>query len=129
MPLRAIGLGTATYTNGLLVGEVIPVLSMLPVVVPLLQGSWRLALAFWALPVALTAWLVYARAPRFPDPYLAARGGVGAPGLTFPIKLNQRVRHRDVPLVTHISNQHLPVAPTRRLFRRYCGIVPRLDPR
>lgn len=74
MPMHAIGLGTATYTNGLLVGEVIPVILTLPVVVPLANGSWRLALALWAVPVALTAWLVHARAPRFPDPFLAARG-------------------------------------------------------
>jgi CP family cyanate transporter-like MFS transporter len=74
MPLRFIGLGTATYTNGLLVGEVIPVLITLPLILPLLDGSWRAALAIWAIPVALTAWLVHARAPRFPDPYLAIKG-------------------------------------------------------
>ena len=74
MPLHAIGLGTATYTNGLLVGEVIPVLVTLPMVLPLVGGSWRAALAVWAIPVALTAWLVYARAPRFPDPFLAQKG-------------------------------------------------------
>jgi CP family cyanate transporter-like MFS transporter len=74
LPREAIGLGTATYTNGLLVGEVIPVLVTLPLVLPLLGGSWRAALAAWAVPVALTAWLVYARAPRFPDPFLADKG-------------------------------------------------------
>jgi CP family cyanate transporter-like MFS transporter len=74
LPRRAIGLGTATYTNGLLMGEVIPVVLTLPLVLPLLAGSWRAALAAWAVPVLLTAWLVHARAPRFPDPFLAARG-------------------------------------------------------
>jgi CP family cyanate transporter-like MFS transporter len=74
MPLTHIGLGTAVYTNGLLVGEVIPVMLTLPVVVPIMGGSWRGALAIWALPVALTALLVYLRAPRFPDPYLAQKG-------------------------------------------------------
>lgn len=73
MPSR-IGLGTATYTNGLLVGEVIPVVLMLPVVLPLTGGSWRAALAVWAVPVAAIALLVHARAPRFPDPFLASRG-------------------------------------------------------
>jgi CP family cyanate transporter-like MFS transporter len=39
LPLKDIGLGTAIYTNGLLVGEVIPVVLTLPVVVPLMGGS------------------------------------------------------------------------------------------
>jgi CP family cyanate transporter-like MFS transporter len=74
LPRRAIGLGIATYTNGLLMGEVIPVVLTLPLVLPLFDGSWRAALAVWALPVLATAWLVHARAPRFADPFLAARG-------------------------------------------------------
>jgi CP family cyanate transporter-like MFS transporter len=74
LPLRDIGLGTAIYTNGLLVGEVIPVVLTLPVVVPALGGGWRAALAFWAVPTALIAWAVYAFAPRFADPFQAARG-------------------------------------------------------
>lgn len=73
MPSSHIGLGTATYTNGLLVGEVIPVLVMLPVVMPLANGSWRMALAVWAIPVALTALFVQRAAPRFPDPFLASK--------------------------------------------------------
>jgi CP family cyanate transporter-like MFS transporter len=71
LPRERIGLGTATYTNGLLVGEVIPVLVTLPLVLPLLHDSWRGALAVWAIPVAVIAWLVHARAPRIPDPHLA----------------------------------------------------------
>ncbi|MBS0327601.1 MAG: MFS transporter [Proteobacteria bacterium] len=73
MPQGTIGLGTATYTNGLLVGEVIPVLVMLPLVMPLMNGSWRGALAVWAIPVALTALFVQRAAPRFPDPFVALR--------------------------------------------------------
>ncbi|HEX7329820.1 MAG TPA: MFS transporter [Casimicrobiaceae bacterium] len=73
MPPAHIGLGTATYTNGLLVGEVIPVLLMLPVIMPLMGMSWRAALAVWAIPVALTALFVHRAAPRFPDPFVALR--------------------------------------------------------
>ena len=73
LPLRDIGLGTAVYTNGLLVGEVIPVVLTLPVVVPLMGGGWRATLAVWAIPVLLIAIAVYAYAPRFADPYRAAR--------------------------------------------------------
>ncbi|MDE2359482.1 MAG: MFS transporter [Betaproteobacteria bacterium] len=74
MPLSHVALGTAIYTNGLLVGEVIPVLLMLPVVLPLTGGSWRIALALWAIPIALIALFVHLRAPRFPDPFLAMKG-------------------------------------------------------
>src|SRR5215467_10671704 len=48
MPDR-IGFGTAVYANGLLVGEILPVALTLPVVLPLLSGSWRLGFAVWAL--------------------------------------------------------------------------------
>lgn len=59
-----IGLGTAVYTNGLLVGEVFAVLLTIPVVLPLVGGSWRLSLVAWSLPIALIAFAVYAFAPR-----------------------------------------------------------------
>jgi MFS transporter, CP family, cyanate transporter len=55
---RRIGLATASYSNGLLVGEMVAAGLMLPVVLPLLGGSWELGLAFWSLPVAATALLV-----------------------------------------------------------------------
>jgi len=72
--LRDIGLGTAIYTNGLLVGEVIPVVLTLPVVLPAAGGSWRGALAAWAIAAGLIAWAVFAYAPRFADPYRALKG-------------------------------------------------------
>ncbi len=50
-----IGFTTAVYTNGLLVGEVLPVALSIPLVLPLVQGSWRLNFVVWALPVLLTA--------------------------------------------------------------------------
>src|SRR4051794_21905841 len=53
-----IGFGTAVFTNGLLVGEILPVALTLPLVVPVVGGSWRLALVFWAIPVLLIAAVV-----------------------------------------------------------------------
>lgn len=63
MPHR-IGFATAIYTNGLLMSETIVVALTLPVVLPWLGGSWRLSIAFWALPVLAIAILVAALAPR-----------------------------------------------------------------
>jgi MFS transporter, CP family, cyanate transporter len=74
LSLKDIGLGTAIYTNGLLVGEVIPVVLTLPVVLPLLGGGWRATLAAWAIPTALITLAVWRYAPRFEDPFRALRG-------------------------------------------------------
>ena len=49
--------GTAVYTNGLILGEIIPVATMLPLLLPLLSG-WRTALGIWSLPLLLTSVLV-----------------------------------------------------------------------
>src|SRR5215472_362380 len=59
-----IGFGTALYTNGLLVGEVIPVWLTIPLVLPLVAQSWRLAFVAWAIPCAAIALALLAFAPR-----------------------------------------------------------------
>jgi CP family cyanate transporter-like MFS transporter len=59
-----IAFATAVYTNGLLIGELVPVASMLPLVLPLVGGSWQWGFAFWSAPVALIAVAVAALAPR-----------------------------------------------------------------
>jgi len=64
-PLR-IGFCTALYTNGLLVGEVMSSGLTLPVVLPLLGGSWRLSFLFWSLPAFLVA-LAFIATPRERD--------------------------------------------------------------
>jgi CP family cyanate transporter-like MFS transporter len=59
-----IGLGTAIYTNGLLVGEIIPVLLTIPYVLPSVGGDWRISLLAWSAPIALIAVAIYVGAPR-----------------------------------------------------------------
>jgi len=59
-----IGFATAVYTNGLLIGEVIPVALMLPLVLPLVGGSWQWGFVIWSVPVAIIALVVMALAPR-----------------------------------------------------------------
>jgi MFS transporter, CP family, cyanate transporter len=58
-----IGLGTGIYTNGLLVGEILPV-ALFPILFQLLGQSWRATFVFWAVPIAAIALLVLAIAPR-----------------------------------------------------------------
>jgi CP family cyanate transporter-like MFS transporter len=60
-----IGFATAVYTNGLLIGELLPVSLMLPLVMPL-TGGWQWGFAFWSIPVAVIATLVIALAPQAP---------------------------------------------------------------
>jgi CP family cyanate transporter-like MFS transporter len=66
LPAR-IGFGTAVYSNGLLIGEIIPVLAA-PFIMQYLNESWRLELAVWALPVLLIAMLAAAFAPAAAAP-------------------------------------------------------------
>ncbi len=58
-----IGFATAVYTNGLLIGEILPVALMLPLVLPLVAGSWQWGFVVWSAPVAVIAALVLALAP------------------------------------------------------------------
>ena len=51
------GLATATYVNGLLVGELLSASLTLPLVLPLV-GSWAASFVFWSVPVLITAALV-----------------------------------------------------------------------
>src|SRR5258705_3895425 len=62
MPGR-LGLGTATYANGMLTAVMLAPALTIPVVLPLVGGSWRLDLALWSVPVLATAILFVVLAP------------------------------------------------------------------
>jgi len=59
---KQLVLGTGVYTNGLLVGEILPV--SLPLLSPALADTWRVTFAAWAVPILAIAALVFALAPR-----------------------------------------------------------------
>jgi CP family cyanate transporter-like MFS transporter len=59
-----IGFGTAVFTNGLLVGEILPVALTIPVVLPFVGNSWRASFVVWAIPVVLIALIITALASR-----------------------------------------------------------------
>ena len=59
MPDR-VGFGTAVYSNGLLMGQLLAVWLTVPFILPLLAGRWGLALGSWAIPVFITFLLVAA---------------------------------------------------------------------
>jgi CP family cyanate transporter-like MFS transporter len=69
---RSIGLATAVYANGLLIGEAAPAALTLPLLLAI-GASWRASLALWSLPVAATALLVAFSTPvAARDPATAA---------------------------------------------------------
>ena len=61
LPKRLV-LGTGVYTNGLLVGEILPV--ALPLLLPAFADNWRATFALWAAPIVAIAVLTFALAPR-----------------------------------------------------------------
>jgi MFS transporter, CP family, cyanate transporter len=63
LPQR-VGFGTAVYTNGLLVGEILPASLTIPLILPMTGGSWRASLAFWGVVVIGIAASIAAVAPR-----------------------------------------------------------------
>jgi MFS transporter, CP family, cyanate transporter len=69
---RRMSFGAAVYTNGLLVSEVLPVMLTIPVVLPLLAGSWRLSFVAWGIPLVAIALAIAVFAPASP------RGGISA---------------------------------------------------
>ncbi len=58
-----VGFGTAVYANGLLVGEILPV-ALMPSVLPLVDGSWRMAFVAWSIPCVAIALVILPLAPR-----------------------------------------------------------------
>jgi MFS transporter, CP family, cyanate transporter len=63
LPAR-VALGTIAYSNGMVVGAMLPPVLTIPFVLPLVRGSWRLDLAWWALPAILIAVTFLLLSPR-----------------------------------------------------------------
>ncbi|MGL4261591.1 MAG: CynX/NimT family MFS transporter [Afipia sp.] len=61
-----IGFATAVYTNGLLCGEIFPVM-LASVIVPLLAGSWRASLVIWSIPLVAIAIIIFLFQPGGKD--------------------------------------------------------------
>jgi CP family cyanate transporter-like MFS transporter len=80
--------GTAVYTNGLIMGEIIPVALMLPVVLPWSGGNWRAALGVWSLPLLVVAVAVATLTPRAAANAAATHSGGWLP------KLNSKLSWR-----------------------------------
>ena len=80
---QRIGFATAVYTNGLLVGETLVTALTIPLILPLVAGSWRWSFVIWALPVAATAVLVLLY-PRRMSAERSAIAATSAPASWWP---------------------------------------------
>ena len=62
-----IALGTIAYTSGMLTGALLATGLTIPVVLPLVGGSWRLDLLVWAVPALLIAPVFFIFSPKEHD--------------------------------------------------------------
>ena len=69
---QRVALGTAVYTNGLLVGEALSASLTIPFVLPMTEGDWRMALALWSIPVLVIGAIVAVETWRRHDAKAAA---------------------------------------------------------
>jgi MFS transporter, CP family, cyanate transporter len=103
-----VSLGTALYTNGLLVGETLPVMLTIPLVLPLVDNSWRWSLALWGLPLLLVAILTLALAPARKPPVPSAPAAVWWPDWRNPLNWQIGILLGSVNGVYFASNTFLP---------------------
>ncbi len=68
-----IGLATAVYSNGLLVGEALSASLTIPYILPLVNNDWAISFVFWSIPAVQTAIAVALLTPR--EPHTAIVGG------------------------------------------------------
>jgi len=61
-----IALGTVFYSNGMMIGAILPPVLTIPLVLPLTSGSWRLNFVLWAVPAALIAIVFLLLSPKEP---------------------------------------------------------------
>src|SRR5207249_4432944 len=107
LPQR-VRLGTALFPNGVLVGETLPVMLTIPLVLPLVGASWRWALAMWGVPLVLIALLTLALAPAREQAASAAPASGWWPDWRNPLTWQIGVLFGSVNGVYFCSNAFLP---------------------
>jgi CP family cyanate transporter-like MFS transporter len=105
---RRIGFGAAVFTNGLLVGEILPVALTIPLLLPLLHESWRASFVVWALPVALIAFVIMALGPRKPASAQPAQGAQWWPDWRDPLIWRLGIALGSVNAMYFSANAFLP---------------------
>jgi len=77
-----IGLGTVVYSNGMVIGAILPPVLTIPFILPLFGGSWRLNFFVWAVPAILIPVVFLLLSPKDTHRSGAASASIG--GLWWP---------------------------------------------
>jgi CP family cyanate transporter-like MFS transporter len=87
LPSR-IGLGTAAYSNGLVLGCIFPVMMTLPLTMPFVGNRWQLDLVAWSIPVVVVLLFIAiaSRGEPKPLPKTSTSNGL-LPNLNFGVVL------------------------------------------
>src|SRR5262249_29822192 len=59
-----VGLGTVVYSNGMVMGAILPPVLTIPFILPLIGGRWRLNFFVWAVPAILIAIVFFLLSPK-----------------------------------------------------------------
>jgi MFS transporter, CP family, cyanate transporter len=75
-----IGLATVVYSNGMVIGAILPPVLTIPFILPLAGGSWRLNFFVWAVPAILIPVVFFLLSPK--DAHRSGAAAIG--GLWWP---------------------------------------------
>jgi len=81
LPTR-IGLGTVVYSNGMVIGSMLPPIFTIPFILPLVDSSWRLNFFIWAVPAILIPAVFLLLSPN--EAHRSGGGAVGIGALWWP---------------------------------------------
>ena len=73
-----IGIATVVYSNGMVIGAILPPVFTIPFVLPLVGGSWRLNFFVWAAPAILITIVFLLLSPKETHRSRAAGSAIGA---------------------------------------------------
>ena len=73
-----IGIATVVYSNGMVVGAILPPVLTIPFILPLVGGSWRLNFFVWAAPAILITIVFLLLSPKETQRSGAAPSAIGA---------------------------------------------------
>jgi CP family cyanate transporter-like MFS transporter len=105
---KRVSFATALYTNGLLVGETLAVMLTIPVVLPLVDNSWRWALAIWGVPLIVIALMTALLAPAPTDGQRTRAPTSGWPDWSNPLIWQVSFVFGAINSVYFCSNAFLP---------------------
>src|SRR5262249_2177058 len=105
---KRVSFATALYTNGLLVGEALAVMLTIPIVLPLVDNSWRWAFVIWSVPLLVFALMTALLAPRSTDAQSSQAPTSGWPDWSNPLIWKISFIFGAINSVYFCSNAFLP---------------------